>query len=273
MTFIAILSILIAILIAIISLCYRRRIREAFAAPKYFFGLLMTVKNEGMVLDEFIQHYLWQGVDHIYLIDNGSDDNTRDIVEPYIKAGQLSYFFKPDRHMQSENYNELYKDRVRDECKWLAIVDADEFIYGRTQGQTLNSYLRGIDDDKVAAVSMGWKMFGSSGHHAHPPGVRKYFTRRRPGTENNGKSIINTYRTVSLVVHSHIYTEGSQVISNPPELALNHYAIMSREYFEKIKMTRGDVGHATSDTLRDWTYFKQYDENTEELDTELADLL
>jgi hypothetical protein len=46
---------------------------------------------------------------------------------------------------------------------------------------------------------------------------------------------------------------------------------MSKEYFEKIKMTRGDVNSITFDNIRDWTYFNNYDTN-EVYDDELANL-
>ena len=45
---------------------------------------------------------------------------------------------------------------------------------------------------------------------------------------------------------------------------------MSKEYFEKIKMTRGSADIATNP--RDWNYFKERDFK-EELDDELVNLM
>lgn len=45
---------------------------------------------------------------------------------------------------------------------------------------------------------------------------------------------------------------------------------MSRQYFEAVKMKRGD----SKDTIRDWDYFAWYDRMGSEVDdTELADLV
>jgi hypothetical protein len=33
---------------------------------------------------------------------------------------------------------------------------------------------------------------------------------------------------------------------------LNHYTIQSRRWFEAVKMTRGDVGTASLDNIRNW---------------------
>ena len=41
---------------------------------------LSIFKNETMNLKLWIEHYLWQGIEHFYLIDNGSDDNPLSIL-------------------------------------------------------------------------------------------------------------------------------------------------------------------------------------------------
>jgi hypothetical protein len=47
---------------------------------------------------------------------------------------------------------------------------------------------------------------------------------------------------------------------------------MSKEYFEKIKMNRGDVNTSMYDKTRNWDYFKNNDYK-EFVDDELANLL
>ena len=55
----------------------------------------------------------------------------------------------------------------------------------------------------------------------------------------------------------------------------NHYPIQFKEYFEKAKMTRGDVYRPSSDSVRDWGYFSRYDEIlcSKEQDFELCSIL
>ncbi|WP_083906792.1 glycosyltransferase family 2 protein [Octadecabacter arcticus] len=46
------------------------------------------MKNESLNIKEWIEHYLWQGIEQIYLIDNGSTDLTLDIIRPWVESGQ-----------------------------------------------------------------------------------------------------------------------------------------------------------------------------------------
>ena len=61
----------------------------------YFLSVLAQFKNETMNLKVWIEHYLWQGVEHFYLIDNGSTDNPLSILQEYINRGIVSYYYKP----------------------------------------------------------------------------------------------------------------------------------------------------------------------------------
>jgi len=63
------------------------------------------------------------------------------------------------------------------------------------------------------------------------------------------------------------------VISDNVELQLNHYVIQSREYFEKVKMVRGDASRAENDGIRDWGYFEARDVACTATDTTLKDLV
>jgi glycosyltransferase involved in cell wall biosynthesis len=238
---------------------------------KYTLSLLVICKNEGMVIDEFIQHYKWQGVEHIYLIDNGSTDNMVQVLASYISEGYVSYYNLPEQHKQIDHYNTVY-NMIRNDTRWLIICDADEYIYNRTSGDTILSYLKNINDD-ICAVVLQWKQFGSSGHIDQPQSIRKSFVWRSP-SNTNIKSIVNTINTPALNMHTHVFLENKQQIYYPNELALNHYAIMSEEYFKKVKMNRGDA--STSDahfqTVRDMSYFSTYD-HKDVLDEELKNIL
>jgi hypothetical protein len=221
-------------------------------------SLLVICKNESMVIDEFIEHYLWQGVDHIYLIDNGSTDNTKDIVSKY---KQVSYYYRPERHKQTFHYNEIF-NIIKNKTKWLIIADVDEYIYNRKKGNTIKDYLETLNYNKIAAIQMNWKMFGSNGHKKQPKNIRKSFTLRKYEFDENVKSIINTSLTDSLNIHTHTHTHthsDKNIIKNPEELALNHYAIMSEEYFRNVKMTRGAADDPNMDNIRDMDYFNKYD--------------
>ena len=238
-------------------------------------GLLVIAKNESMVIDEFICHYRWQGVQHFYVIDNGSNDGMAAKLLPHVRAGYLSYFCLPERYQQNQHYNKVFRERAQRECKWLLVVDVDEYVYDRREGSDIRSYLSSLDSSKVGRVAMVWKMFGSSGHATQPPsGIRANFLWRSVPLELelgvNSKCILKCALCNQIDMHNTV-TTGDTIMA-PPELALNHYAIMSREYFGKVKMTRGDVAAGKYETVRDWSYFDRYD-HKEVFDDELANLL
>jgi cellulose synthase/poly-beta-1,6-N-acetylglucosamine synthase-like glycosyltransferase len=235
----------------------------------YTLSLLVICKNESMVIEEFIEHYLSEGVQHIYIIDNGSTDDTKDKIKKYSKY--ITYYYKPESHKQTDHYNNVY-NQIKHKTKWLIVADVDEYIYNTSKNQTIYDYISTLDKNKIAAVRLNWKMFGSSGYINHPESIRKSFIWRQNDLHQNTKEIINTSLTKSLIIHTHEYKPNVEIIQNPSELQLNHYAIMSEEYFRKIKMTRGDASSGSVDNIRDMNYFNSYDFK-EIMDEELKNLI
>ena len=63
----------------------------------HYLSVMAIFKNETMNLKLWIEHYLWQGVEHFYLIDNGSNDNPLSILQEYIDNGIVTYYFLPEK--------------------------------------------------------------------------------------------------------------------------------------------------------------------------------
>lgn len=242
---------------------------------RFLLGLIAIIKNEAMVMEEFLEHYRWQGVQKAYVIDNGSSDDTRRVLEPFVASGFVELVDMPEPHLQVHHYNTLYQ-RIRSQCAWIVIVDADEFMYSRAKGSTLTTYLGSIDRDVIVGVYVHWKMFGSCGYKTQPRGrIRASFVKRRQQLDTvQQKAIVNTKFTLKLHIHSHFHAleSGRYVIVDPPELALNHYPVMSVEYFTTVKVPRGDVLDPEHDRTRDLEYFERYDFD-EVLDDELKRLV
>ena len=71
---------------------------------KYYLSVLATFKNEMLNLDLWIRHYIWMGVDHFYLIDNGSTDNSLHVLKPYKEKGIVTILSLHEKYKQKENY-------------------------------------------------------------------------------------------------------------------------------------------------------------------------
>lgn len=244
---------------------------------KYDLSLLVICKNESIIIEEFVKHYKWQGVEHIYLIDNDSTDNMKELIQNDIYNGYITYYYMPEKHKQIEHYNTVFSN-IKNETKWLIICDADEYIYNKTPKKTIASYLNTLDNS-INSVTLSWKMFGSSGLKIQPDSIRKKFLWRKKDYDPNDKNVKNIVRTMhtdSLEIHEHIHKDTDKIynIRNPSELALNHYCIMSEEYFKEVKMSRGDVNTDKFETIRDMSYFEKYDKNSSEVkDEELKNLV
>ena len=122
---------------------------------KYLLSCCALIKNEGKFLKEWLDHYISEGVEHFYLIDNGSTDNTIDIIKEY---DNITLF--KDNRKYPEKQPKMYMDNllpVIKESKWSMIVDADELMKGQNN-YTIKSYIETVSDD-IFGIYVIWKMF------------------------------------------------------------------------------------------------------------------
>lgn len=93
----------------------------------YSFCLLAQFKNEEAILTEWINHYLREGVEHLFLLDDGSDDASQRLLRPYVTKGLATVLrdVRKDRNPPAsmiERYNLLFKPHLHS-CTWFAHVD------------------------------------------------------------------------------------------------------------------------------------------------------
>lgn len=235
----------------------RRRTRYEFG-----FGVLGLMKNEAMNIDEWITHYLSMGAGKIFLIDNGSNDDTVAKAKVWVAKGLVELVEYPARHKQTKHYWSAFKEmKIGQKCEWLLVADLDEFWFcpsGDTIAKSLDRF-EGID-----VVYANWRMFGSNGLEKHPTSIRQAFTTCAPdlGSHSNRKymcrtAVVKGKRT--LRIHSVYGAKSSATVSDNATFHLNHYPIQSLEFFQNVKMTRGDVATARSENIRDMAYFRRFD--------------
>jgi hypothetical protein len=266
--------------------------------------LVAIFKNESEILNEWIQHYIRQGVDHFLLIDNGSSDNYMEILLNY---SNITLVIDSTPHIQKEHYNNYFLEKSK-EYEWVIVCDLDEFMYARLGFNTIKDYLLSLDDT-ISQILIPWKIFGSSGYNTidkkQPLHVVSSFTKRTNYDKSENcqgvimdkdnkygmvKSIIKTKYLIKFDIHTHItsnmnwigsdknnyiysdnnfYKIDEQILANS-YIHINHYPIQSFEWFMRIKATRGAAN--THDNCRDETYFKEFDDVSNDIDDfELAE--
>ena len=267
---------------------------------KYLLSVGAILCNESMIVSEWIQHYIDEGVEHFYLIENNSTDaySSFDIIQDkYSKY--VTYFRNDARYAQEHHYNHYFKIAVQ-ESEWLMIVDLDEFVYARNPFNTILEYIQKIHPMRIDQIMIPWKMYGSSGFKDQPENVIHYFVMRqiydgkitsqamRNHKDINVKSIVRTSSVISFRIHSHYLKPNSisrrsnyqicrsddwlpttEEMLKTESLHLNHYAIQSLEFFTKIKMARGSATNPVENNIRNMNYFNRYDSNRL-LDDELS---
>jgi hypothetical protein len=254
------------------------RLRKETAAktPTERIGVLAIMKNEALNILEWVDHYRWQGVSRIFLIDNGSDDHGKRLIEADIDAGFIEYFWRPQKHQQAAHYREIYAAAaVRDKVDWLVIADLDEFWYSPLGNLGLALDLLEPDADLVYS---NWLVFGSGGRVDHPASLRRELTLRHPALSRhcNSKWICRTRSILAaraIDVHKVRWVDSRRVVSENDLLRLNHYVTQSAHYFKTVKMTRGDVSNAKMDDVRTWEYFDSYDAEATVRDEVLAGMV
>ena len=62
---------------------------------KYYLSVLACCKDEGDYIQEWVEYYLLQGVEHFYLYNNNGTDNSKELLKPYIDAGLITWIDWP----------------------------------------------------------------------------------------------------------------------------------------------------------------------------------
>lgn len=253
----------------------RRHRQKAQDSARYDhrLGVLAIMKNEGRNIEEWVEHYLWQGAGKIFIIDNGSTDNGVDLLAPWIATGQVEVISLTDKWRQREHYWTAVKTfRIRQTCQWLLLADLDEFWFCKdrsTVAEALNGY------DKIDVIYCNWRVFGSDGHITHPSSLRIGIVKRQPEYAPHflTKWICRTSalrRPANLHIHKIHGVCSSRVITDTEAFQLNHYPTQSVEFFQDVKMTRGDVLNPIQDGVRDMEFFRHIDSFCTHEDTLLA---
>jgi hypothetical protein len=211
-----------------------------------YLSICAVYRDEGPYLAEWIEVHCLMGVERFFLYDNQSEDDHRQVLEPYIDDGTVVLHDGGPEPVRAGGQASRYERCLAehgDESRWIAFLDLDEFLFSPT-GNTLPAVLSDYEAWPAVGVERAW--FGSSGHKTKPPGlVIENYTMRRSEREprTSIKSIVDPSRTVSCVnPHEFIYSDGLAVDeSRQPirgvftttdtfeRLRVNHYYTKSEE--------------------------------------------
>lgn len=258
---------------------------KSFISKKYKYNLAFVacVLNEGRYLEEWIEYHRLVGVDKFYIFDNGSTDNTKEILRKYIDEGIVELEYFPGKGKQLDMYYAGLK-KCRKKAKYVGFIDLDEFVVPADENKNLVEVL----DDRfshfknMAALSINWLVFGSSGHKLRPEGlvIDNYLNRAEYDSSTNRllKFIANPRLIKGCITSPHFaylrndtlkqLNESGVEIDSPwndypnntyDYIRINHYYGKSEEDC-KAKFNRGNVSRPDY-IKRKWDQFVLYDRN------------
>ncbi|KQT56191.1 hypothetical protein ASG52_24255 [Methylobacterium sp. Leaf456] len=215
-------------------------------------SVVAIVKDEETYLEEWIAYHVAIGVEHFFIFDNNSTDNTRQLLRKYITLGLVTLIDWPMKPGQIFAYNYAIKIFGLT-SKWMALIDIDEFI-NVVDDVKIDKFLEGYAD--YSQLLVPFLFYGSSGHILRPDGlVTQSYLHAEAETDKVVKCIVQPSRVAYADVHQcftidrqtvnenrEIVHEGYRVeAASGKKISINHYYTKSmEEWIGKIRKGQDD---------------------------------
>ena len=248
---------------------------------KYNTAIVSMLKNESMILDEWIIHHIKLGIEHMYIINNDSTDSSEQVLRKY--GSYITYvndnsqiFTETEKEVvqwdpktntvckcvknvtfQQYLVNTHYLEEIKKSCEWIMFIDCDEYMYS-PKGYKITNILENIPEH-VTQMFVPWKSFGSNGYDKQPPSIRKSFLMRRkdpvsaPNYTGYGKSIERVSAVKFLCPHTSQLFQHAGVLPN-----MEH---MSLENIKKYNFSQNDALCCNHYIIMSKQYFDTYKAN------------
>jgi hypothetical protein len=233
---------------------------------KAYLSIGAIYQDEARYLEEWIEFHRLVGVERFFLYDNNSSDDHRAVLAPYLEDGTAVVHHWPLVPGQFPAYDDCVQ-RHRDDSRWIAFVDIDEFLFSptlRPLPEVLPEY------ESWPGVGVNRMTYGTSGHREPPPGLvtASYHLRLQepgehtspgdPGRDRRVKCIVDPRRVVRCMnAHNFTFDDGSSTVDeghrpidgwitdsvSVKKLRVNHYWTRSesevRVKFSKPRVNTG----------------------------------
>lgn len=159
-----------------------------------YLSICAIIRNEAPYIGEWLEFHRLAGVDRFYLEDDGSTDDTLEVIRRHDDRGDIVIRpWEPDESCccpqpvpfrashQVVCFNRFIRDHG-DTTQWVAFIDPDEYLYHRDLSDVVDlrdRLFEEIEATKAPALFVNWLVFGSNGHATKPPGLTiEAYTRR-----------------------------------------------------------------------------------------------
>ncbi|MGL4236152.1 glycosyltransferase family 2 protein [Tabrizicola sp.] len=151
----------------------RRQLRpvqdRTAALPAQPILLFSTMRNERIRLPYFLAYYRRLGIDHFLIVDNASDDGTREYLaeQPDVSVWTTDFSYKTSRFGMDWMMHLL---RTHGHGRWCLTVDVDEFlVYPFCETRPLRALTDWLDSGETRSFSaMILDMYPKGAMHEYP---------------------------------------------------------------------------------------------------------
>ncbi len=143
---------------------------------------VLTVRNEGAFLLEWLAHHRACGVTDFLVFSNECDDGTDAMLDRLQTLGWLTHVRNPGPHPEGPQWAALKQaDRhpLVTQADWVLPLDIDEFVNVHAGDRTIPALLAALPE--ATAITLTWRLFGNAGvvGYQDTP-VTETFTRAAP---------------------------------------------------------------------------------------------
>ncbi len=241
--------------------------KSAFCLGIYDLSIAAIFKNEGRFLKEWIEYHRMVGVEHFFLYNDSSQDDYKEILEPYIAEGIAEIIEWPIPTIidfilyQQRAYRDALK-RSKGITQWLALIDIDEYLLPSEEATVTECLAKHFPN--ASGVFINWYHFGTGGVYLKK-GESLLFgltacSLKSHSQNSIGKSIVRPDRTFPEDLwncHHFVLQPDAQYYNGDGELLyfeeldlkldgkvhnqfirLNHYMMRDELFFQTVKLPR-----------------------------------
>lgn len=94
----------------------------------YDLAVVTFIKNPTPYIKSWLNYTWLAGTYHFFIYDNDESGEVKNILQPYIEQGIVTYIFFPGNNRQYEAYNNAVQN-FKFLCRYMAFIDVNEFIF------------------------------------------------------------------------------------------------------------------------------------------------
>lgn len=125
---------------------------------------ILTVRNEGSFLLEWLAHHRAAGITDFLVFSNNCTDGTDAMLDRLDAMGWVTHVRNDGPHENGPQWAALRtaaSHRLLKLADWAIVMDIDEFVNIHVGDRTIQSLIGAIPD--ADAITLTWRMFGNAG--------------------------------------------------------------------------------------------------------------